>query len=159
MKKTHFLILIFAILITGCSTGNYYIYQTDSNIELQPTKYNFHPYMYIPKGKHIIIKESRSTFKKAKYGNCKGYICGTYNLSNPIKISSRDLKQLSFNSIDSTYYFKGKKLDFTESINIKSSYSPSHYSTSTGRVQVKGYYRKDGTYVRPHTRKSPTKRK
>lgn len=28
-------------------------------------------------------------------------------------------------------------------------------SSSGGPVHVKGYYRKDGTYVRPHTRKSP----
>ena len=31
--------------------------------------------------------------------------------------------------------------------------SPSRYS-SGGPVQVRGYYRKDGTYVRPHTRRS-----
>ncbi|MEP3481578.1 MAG: hypothetical protein ABJZ55_20215 [Fuerstiella sp.] len=29
---------------------------------------------------------------------------------------------------------------------------PSSYSTSYGRVYVRGYYRKDGTYVRPHYR-------
>lgn len=138
MKKILFLILIFTILMTGCSSGKYYIYQTESKIDLQPTKDNFLPYMYVPKGKHIVIKESRSTVKKAQYGSHKGYICGTYNLSNPIQ--------------------KGKRIDFTESIKTKSSYSPSR-STGTGRVQVKGYYRKDGTYVRPHTRKSPTKRK
>ena len=158
MKKILLLILIFTILMTGCSSGKYYIYQTESKIDLQPTKDNFLPYMYVPKGKHIVIKESRSTVKKAQYGSHKGYICGTYNLSNPIQISSKDIKHLTFNSTDSTYYFKGKRIDFTESIKTKSSYSPSR-STGTGRVQVKGYYRKDGTYVRPHTRKSPTKRK
>ena len=114
--------------------------------------------MKITQGKHIVIKESSNKFKKARYGSNKGYICGTSNLSNPIRISSKDIKYLTFNSIDSTYYFKGKKLDLTESLNTKSSYSPS-YSTGTGRVQVKGYYRKDGTYVRPHTRKAPTKRR
>ena len=32
--------------------------------------------------------------------------------------------------------------------------------TSTGgTVQVKGYYRKDGTYVKPHTRRAPSRRK
>jgi hypothetical protein len=31
-------------------------------------------------------------------------------------------------------------------------------STSTGTVQVRGYYRKDGTYVRPHTRSAPGRR-
>lgn len=34
--------------------------------------------------------------------------------------------------------------------------APAADSTSSGgTVQVKGYYRKDGTYVRPHTRKKP----
>ena len=108
MKKALFLILIFTILMTGCSSGKYYIYQTESKIDLQPTKDNFLPYMYVPKGKHIVIKESRSTVKKAQYGSHKGYICGTYNLSNPIQISSKDIKYLTFNSADSTYYFKGK---------------------------------------------------
>tara|TARA_R110002012_G_scaffold201134_2_gene370100 strand:- start:1247 stop:1657 length:411 start_codon:yes stop_codon:yes gene_type:complete len=28
-------------------------------------------------------------------------------------------------------------------------------TNSSGTVQVKGYYRKDGTYVRPHTRSKP----
>ena len=109
MKKILFLILIFTILMTGCSSGKYYIYQTESKIDLQPTKDNFLPYMYVPKGKHIVIKESRSTVKKAQYGSHKGYICGTYNLSNPIQISSKDIKHLTFNSTDSTYYFKGKR--------------------------------------------------
>jgi hypothetical protein len=30
---------------------------------------------------------------------------------------------------------------------------------SGGRVQVRGYTRKDGTYVAPHTRRAPRKRK
>ena len=30
---------------------------------------------------------------------------------------------------------------------------------TSGDVHVKGYYRKDGTYVRPHTRSKPSKRK
>jgi len=30
-------------------------------------------------------------------------------------------------------------------------------SYSSGRVRVRGYYRKDGTYVRPHTRRSPSR--
>ena len=45
----------------------------------------------------------------------------------------------------------------------ESSYTPRPYSAPTyspptnsgGTVQVRGYYRKDGTYVRPHTRRAP----
>lgn len=36
-------------------------------------------------------------------------------------------------------------------------YVPPSNSTGTGRVYVKGYYRKDGTYVEPHTRSRPRK--
>lgn len=35
-------------------------------------------------------------------------------------------------------------------------YTPPPSSSSSDRVQVKGYYRKDGTYVRPHTRSKPS---
>jgi endonuclease YncB( thermonuclease family) len=34
-------------------------------------------------------------------------------------------------------------------------YFPAAGSSSGGSIHVKGYYRKDGTYVRPHTRSSP----
>ncbi|MBV6340164.1 thermonuclease family protein [Candidatus Magnetobacterium casense] len=34
-------------------------------------------------------------------------------------------------------------------------YDYSNTNTNTGVVNVKGYYRKDGTYVKPHTRRSP----
>lgn len=37
------------------------------------------------------------------------------------------------------------------------SYSPGS-SSSGGTVSVRGYYRKDGTYVRPHTRSAPRRR-
>lgn len=33
--------------------------------------------------------------------------------------------------------------------------SPRSHSSSTGTTHVKGYYRKDGTYVQPHTRRLP----
>lgn len=36
--------------------------------------------------------------------------------------------------------------------------SVSSGSAGGGTVQVKGYYRKDGTYVRPHTRRAPRRK-
>lgn len=36
-------------------------------------------------------------------------------------------------------------------------YAKPELSNSGGAVKVKGYYRKDGTYVRPHTRSAPRK--
>jgi hypothetical protein len=36
--------------------------------------------------------------------------------------------------------------------------APSYSPSTGGTVHVRGYYRKDGTYVRPHTRSSPRRR-
>lgn len=37
-------------------------------------------------------------------------------------------------------------------------YNQDSYNFESDRVKVKGYYRKDGTYVRPHTRSKPRKK-
>lgn len=48
----------------------------------------------------------------------------------------------------------------TTKTSSKSTYSSSSPSNSTGgTVHVKGYFRKNGTYVEPHTRRAPTRRK
>ncbi len=44
----------------------------------------------------------------------------------------------------------------TESYNSR--YKPSDYNHRTKDVKVKGHYRKNGTYVRPHYRSSPRKK-
>lgn len=56
-------------------------------------------------------------------------------------------------------------LNHLESASIRASRSssanrtaPGYSSGSSGTVQVSGYYRKDGTYVRPHTRSKPRRR-
>lgn len=41
----------------------------------------------------------------------------------------------------------------------RKSSSSSYRSSSSGSVQVKGYYRKNGTYVAPHTRSAPRRRR
>lgn len=63
----------------------------------------------------------------------------------------------------STFRYVGNKIGgryarstYTPSVSSPSSLPPTN---SGGSVQVKGYYRKDGTYVRPHTRSAPGRRK
>jgi hypothetical protein len=46
----------------------------------------------------------------------------------------------------------------SSSASPKSSVSPKKSSSSSGSVNVKGYTRKDGTYVKPHTRKAPKRK-
>ncbi|WP_028890435.1 SH3 domain-containing protein [Tenacibaculum ovolyticum] len=42
---------------------------------------------------------------------------------------------------------------------IKKKYTYHDFSNYSGSVSVKGYYRKDGTYVRPHSRSYPKAKK
>lgn len=46
---------------------------------------------------------------------------------------------------------------YSPSTYTPSSYAPSYPSYSSDRVYGRGYYRKDGTYVRPHTRRRPSR--
>lgn len=45
--------------------------------------------------------------------------------------------------------------DYAEAQRRSPSRSRSTTSASSGKVRVRGYYRKDGTYVAPHTRSAP----
>jgi hypothetical protein len=49
--------------------------------------------------------------------------------------------------------YSSPRNDTYSSPDYSSDYDSSSYSGSGGTVHVRGYYRKDGTYVRPHTRR------
>lgn len=97
----------------------------------------------IEKGASVYIskrKNSRGMYivKYGHNGSKKGWT-----------FSSRHIQSTSsyHNSLDDDY--------------IPYNYIPSYYYTtpSSGKtVNVRGYYRKDGTYVRPHTRSAPRRR-
>lgn len=158
MRNTLFIIGVILLLLSSCTTTNYYVYQTVTTVDLKPRKFVTTTYLCIPKDKYVIIKEGNNIFKKAQYGENKGYIYGTSKLSNPIRLSPKEVKNLTFNIKDSLYYYKGQRIDSVLSTKIKSKVNTSYRSIG-GSVQVKGYYRKDGTYVRPHTRRAPTRKR
>jgi len=65
-----------------------------------------------------------------------------------------------FSSFVSKDNYQGvKKYNYSNSSNYNSYKSSSSQSSSSGTVNVKGYYRKNGTYVKPHTRSAPSRRK
>ena len=74
---------------------------------------------------------------------------GTVDFLNPKKTARRH-STVTQNKSRRTYNRP------TYSSSYRSS-SSSRSSSSGGSVQVKGYYRKDGTYVRPHTRRRPSR--
>lgn len=148
MKKL--LILLFSILIFGSCTTNYFLCETASPVKLYTSPDTHSTYIEIPVGKSLISTGKYKKYRKAKYGNKRGYVYKTKFLSEK-KI--RSLSDWEFDSETSTYKYSR----FNYTLN-KSKYKYKSKSTG-GTVQVKGYYRKDGTYVRPHTRRAPSRKR
>lgn len=134
-NKMHLLIslIILTITTTSCVT-NYYtvILEQDTNLYENSTM-SSKLKTIIPKGTEIFItnKSKNVGYRKIRWNYYRGW---SYRPS--YKSNSNYAKN------NSSY---------------KSS-TPNKSTYSVGTVQVKGYYRKDGTYVRPHTRSAPKKR-
>lgn len=131
------ILLLFSIvlLFTSCVT-NYYTVYTNEDTYFQKSKNNEYETVLIPSGTPVYLNSSYNSkgYKKIKYrGNYYWSSGFNYSYTTP-----------SYNS--SSYYSSPRS----------SSYSSS--SSSGGTVNVKGYYRKNGTYVKPHTRSAPRRR-
>lgn len=134
MKKIlFFLTIIFSVI--SCTTNYYTVLLTeDTSLYLGTNNENI--ITTIPKNTQVYVsnKANKKKYRKIKWGSYSGWAY------NPIF----------------TYYNT-----YVPTNNYKSSipsynYTPS--SNSRGTVPVKGYTRKDGTYVRPHTRSAPRRR-
>jgi len=142
------LLLFTCLLFAGCTT-NYYLCTVDV-----PTTYYSDPTsaserFSIRPGRQLIATKLKknSEYREIIFGEKRGYIKAR-TFATEKKYTSKQLKWLSFQS-DSTYWY-------VRDLKVKSSSSSS--STSGGAVHVKGYYRKDGTYVKPHTRSAPKRK-
>ena len=130
MKKVS-LLLMFAYLATSCV--NYYNVTVNADTVLYSSGNDGSSVAYsVPSGSSVYIKGKKSKkYRKIKYGNYVGWAYYP-NYTASSQYSSR----YSSSSSSSTR-------------------SSSNYSSPGKTVNVKGYYRKNGTYVRPHTRSSP----
>ncbi|MEE1946351.1 hypothetical protein VRU48_14595 [Pedobacter sp. KR3-3] len=141
-KITTIFFLLF-LSITGCKNV-YYVGLTDTSSALfssEDTLYHDKESMtVIPAREKILIKKKiRKGLYQVAYRNNSGYIF------NP-----RFSYYRKFNSqIDGNLYGYST---------IKPATSTQKETYSGGDVSVKGYYRKNGTYVRPHTRSAPSRR-
>lgn len=132
MKKiTFFLTLLLSII----SCTNYYTVLLTEDTNVYGTSSNENIVTTIPKDTQVYVsnKANRKNYKKIKWGNYYGW---AYNPS-----------YTSYSS-----YTPAKSYNTTPSYN----YTPS--TSSGGTVHVKGYTRKDGTYVSPHTRSTPRRK-
>lgn len=132
MKK---LILLFLFAFSSFSCVNYYNVTVNDDTILYSKEDEESAVVYtVSSGSSVYIKGKNSKkYRKIKYGNYIGWAhYPKYTL------------QSQYSSSSST------------SSRSRSS-SPSYYS-SPKTVNVKGYYRKNGTYVSPHTRSAPRRR-
>jgi hypothetical protein len=132
MKKI-LLLLLFAFTTTSCV--NYYNVTVNADTILYSTQNDESSSIYkVSSGSSVYIKGKKNKkYRKIKYGNYIGW----------------------------AYYPQYTKPSHNSSISTSSSSSRSsstNYSSPGKTVNVKGYYRKNGTYVSPHTRSAPRRR-
>lgn len=141
MKKLLLIILLF--ILNSCAT-NYYFVNIDEDTTIFTSKNGEESVTIIPKGSGAYITRSNKKERKIKWRNFKGWAINP-RYSNPIFSSNSNNNNNNNNSSSNN--------------SSNNSYTKSSTRTSSGgTVQVKGYTRKNGTYVAPHTRSAPRKR-
>lgn len=132
MKK----IILTLIILLNISCVNYYNVVLTSDTVLYEKEGDVNSIVCkIPSGSIVYIKGKKiRNYRKVKYGKCTGWA------NNP---SYEQSKNTSSSNKSNNYR--------------KSSSENSNFGNGT--VKVKGYYRKNGTYVKPHTRSAPRSKK
>ncbi|CAM3484485.1 hypothetical protein [Flavobacterium chungbukense] len=137
MKKILTLFLILS-LTSSCITNYYYVNLEEDTPIYENKREGTISYYFIPKSEKVYVSSTTKKYKRIKWKKYKGWaINPTYSSSSSSSTTSNYTNSQSYRS-------------------VQNSYKPKSYSNGT--VQVKGYYRKDGTYVRPHTRSAPKRR-
>ncbi|MFH7014277.1 hypothetical protein ACHRV5_20685 [Flavobacterium sp. FlaQc-52] len=132
MKK--FLLIALLFILNSCAT-NYYYVNIDEDTTIYSSKEGTQSVALIPKGSGAYINRSDKKQRQIKWGDYKGWVINpVYNNSSLSSSSNRpDSSTQNYNRSSTT-------------------------TSSGGSVSVKGYTRKDGTYVRSHTRSAARRR-
>jgi CRISPR/Cas system-associated endonuclease/helicase Cas3 len=135
MKKS---LLYLVLLLSVISCTNYYTVLLQEDTPLYSSSNSETSTTVIPKGTEVYLssKPNRKNYRKIKWGNYYGW-------ANKPQYST-------YSNYTSTSSYTSPTVSSVSSYNTGSS--------SGGSVSVKGYTRKDGTYVRPHTRSAPRRR-
>lgn len=137
MKK--FPLILLLLILNSCAT-NYYFVNIDEDTTIFTSKNGKESVTVIPKGSGAYITRSDKKERKIKWRKFKGWVIDP-RYSNSNFSSNTNNKNSSSNNSSSNSYTKFSKK-----------------TSPGGTVQVKGYTRKNGTYVSPHTRSAPRRR-
>ncbi|MCW3161406.1 hypothetical protein [Chryseobacterium oryctis] len=129
------ILFTFSCLILSCT--NYYTVLLTEGTKVYSSSDSSNLITEIPKDTQVFLssKSNKKNYKKIKWGNYSGWAY------NPIYSSYNDYTKSTKTTNSSNYNYKSENVG------------------SGGTVHVKGYYRSNGTYVKPHTRSSPSRRK
>ncbi|ROS06546.1 hypothetical protein EDF65_5196 [Chryseobacterium nakagawai] len=135
-----FFFLIICVTTVSCST-NYYTVLLTEDATIYGSSDSTNILTTVPKNTEVFLSTqlNKKNYKKIKWNNYSGWAY------NPVYTSYSNY----------TPYTPVKTPTTTSTYN----YSSSSTSSSGGSVSVKGYHRKDGTYVRPHTRSASSRRR
>lgn len=140
------IILLLNFILLGCSKA-YYIGESVDSLKVFSTNDTTTNALYIiPKGSIVLTKKNSRKYHHIIFENYQGYVYNPKYTNYRRYNSSTDGILYGYSSV------KPKKVNkYYNKNNSK--------SNGSSTVKVKGYYRKDGTYVKPHTRSKSTKRK
>jgi len=175
--KFNVIIVLMACFFSSCS--RYILMENSEAVQystvperLSPQSEDYTNFI-APYSRFLITRNKDKSKKDAKfllvYANKTGYINKTKGLTRKQRTSVKRYRtrfhehftayERISKEIKAKYFEKPSTTSQTYSSSNGSSSSSYRPSTSSGgSVQVNGYYRKDGTYVRPHTRSAPRRR-
>lgn len=162
--KHYILPLLTAVILLSSCTTNYYLTVSDNETPIYSTEDGYEKVATIEAGKGFISK-SRSSRTATRYGIQSGYSPYIVTWKPLKKLTKKQLAQLVFTT-DYGYTYSGvptSDYNYGRLLKTYPTYSPTATPRSTtkstassgGTVHVKGYTRKDGTYIKPHTRSAP----
>ena len=153
MKFTFFLSLILSLC--SCTTS-YYLFNVDAPTEVYATQNLSVRVGTIQKGEQVIATKAKGRFRKVEYYTGTNFYSGymTSKVFPNENVVSTDFHK-SFVSAPSSVSSRTSATAVEGRKSSKASLKPTN---SSGTVNVKGYYRKNGTYVRPYTRSAPRRK-
>jgi hypothetical protein len=121
----------------SCST-NYYTVLLSEDAAIYDSADSTKIVTTIPKNSEVFLSSTsnKNNYRKVKWNNYSGWAY------NPVYTSYSNYTPVKTSTNRSSY-----------------NYSSGSTRSSGGSVSVKGYHRKDGTYVRPHTRSASSRRR
>lgn len=125
-----FLHLLLPLLFVSCNSYYYVILEEDT--PLYASQNDSETKIVVPANSYVFIDGKSKSYRKIKYNNHKGWAyTPKFNLT-----TTRSSTKTNYSQNSSNY----------------------NSSSTSKEVHVKGYYRKNGSYVKPHTRSAPRRK-